>query len=505
MAYNIKNYNISEGKPLSGTAIRSGFFTLLSKAIRYGFAFLSQLILMNFLCPDDFGLMRYVAIVLGIVNMISEAGLGVAIVQKRSLDGNEASSSVTLVTLFSFILYGGLFMLAPALATFFSSPSLTSLIRVGCLGAPIGGLSIVQRGLMQRNFRYARLSLLEALGAVAGSTTGIILGCTGHGVWSLVWSNLVYTAVSSLLSILSIGRISGKYLDFRASTALWAFGSGVVVQRMIDYLSSNIDYIVIGKRFGEISLGIYSVAFMVMSLPQLALGAVLANVTTSAFSVFRDDDERVHAAFIRLTKLIVVVSVPWFIIIFVCAPELMTAISFIKHGDKWVPAAQYIRIYAPVGMLYCLNSYPGTVWIAKGLSGFRIVWASVSLVTMFIAVVVGSFYGISGICYAVLIRAILMYPVSIYINKYTFGLSPVKYMKAVLPPVISGAATLFTVLVFCRVCHVFQNAGVYVKIASVCFLCFAVYSVMIYFLSRETFKEIRSVLAEIMCRTFTSR
>jgi len=74
---------VDQEKSLGSLALRSSFFVLIAKLFRYGFVFLSQIILMNLLNPADFGLMRYVTIVLGIVNLINEAGLGVALVQKK--------------------------------------------------------------------------------------------------------------------------------------------------------------------------------------------------------------------------------------------------------------------------------------------------------------------------------------------------------------------------------------------------------------------------------------
>ena len=486
-------------KSLFAPAVRSVLFIMIAKVIRYGFVFLSQLILMNLLNPSDFGLMRYVTMVLGIANLINEAGLGVALVQKKQLTKNETASSFSLTIAVCLGLYCIIFIFAPFIAGFFGNAQIVPLVRIGGLCAPIGGISIVQRGLMQRRFQYGRLSLIEAVSALGGSITGIILGVLGFGVWSLVWSVVLYSSISSLLSIGS-GRIEGNFFDVKTSMALWLFGLGAVIQRIIDYGTSNIDFMVVGRYFGETALGIYSMAFTIATLPQLALGAVLVGVALSAFSRFQDNDARLRGAFLRLTKVVALLSIPYFILIFILAPELMKAVAFIHHGDKWAPAAPFIKILAPVGLLYCLNSFPGIVWIAKGKVRFRIVWAVFSLLTMGIAVIIGSRFGVSGICTALLIRAIIVFPVSQYANYSTFGLMPFDYLKAITPSLLCGAVA-FVVLQGMGLIGTLQVENhSYFKIACYSAVCLVVYGAMLRIFSKNTDMELQGVLEELVSK-----
>jgi teichuronic acid exporter len=458
---------------------------------------------MNLLNPSDFGLMRYVTIVLGIANLINEAGLGVALVQKKQLNKNEIASSFSLTIVVCLGLYCMIFIFAPLIASFFANTQIVDLVRIGGLSAPIGGISIVQRGLMQRRFQYGRLSLIEAISALGGSITGIILGVLGFGVWSLIWSVLLYSSISSLLSIGS-GRIQGNFHDVKTSMALWVFGLGAVIQRIIDYATSNIDYIVVGRYFGEIALGIYSMAFTITMLPQLALGAVLANVALSAFSRFQDDDMRLRGAFLRLTKVVTLLSIPYFILLFILAPELMKAVAFIHHSDKWVPAAPFIKILAPVGLLYCLNSFPGIVWIAKGKVRFRIVWAAFSLLTMGIAVIIGSRFGVSGICIAILARAIIVFPVSQYANYRTFGLAPKDYLKVIVPPFCCGVVALIALQGLSMMGTLHAEKYSYLKIACYSAVCLGIYGGMLRIVSKNSYRDLRDVFEEFVGRKFNA-
>jgi O-antigen/teichoic acid export membrane protein len=488
---------IGNGKPLFATAVRSSLFILIAKVLRYGFVFLSQIILMNFLNPADFGLMRYITLILGVVNLIDEAGLSVALVQKKQLSPNEIASSFSLVFFLSCGLYGALFLLAPAIASFFNNGALVPLIRIGGLSAPLGAISIVQRSLMQRRFHYGRLSLIESISAFAGSATGILLGLRGCGVWSLISSLLIYNCVSSLLSIISTGKLHGHFFDIQSSAVLWLFGFGTVVYRLISYASVTIDHVVVGKRFGEQALGMYSLAFMIITLLPLALGTILANVALTAFSRFQEDDIRIRSAFIRLTKTVSILSLPFFVFIFCLAPELMQAVAFINHSHKWVPAAPFIKILAPLGLLQVLGSYPNIVWTAQGKNAFRILWVTFSLITMAIAVLVGSLFSVQAVCYSLLIRGIVLYPIGIVVNYKTFYLHPKEYLKAINAPVLCGFAVLLCLLSFQT--FIVQNSEkhIYARIIFECMAGLGIYAAMLAVFSKDAFKELGHVFNEI--------
>jgi O-antigen/teichoic acid export membrane protein len=491
-------------KPLYALAVRSGFWTLISKTIRYVFVFLSQLILMNFLNPADFGLMRFVTIVLGIANLLSEAGLGIAIVQKKSLAAEEIASSFFLIVLLSLGLYGVIFVSAPAIALFFKNAELIDLIRIGGMAAPIGGLSVVQRGLMQRRFQYGKLSLIETISAVVGSFAGILLGYFGFRVWALVWSVLVYNMLSTVLSISIGGWTKGDLKTLKSSVALWLFGLGTVVQRIIDYGSSNFDYIIVGKYFGETALGIYGMAFVVITLPQFALGVIMVSVAMSAFSRFQENNERLCVAFIRLTRVTTALSIPYFVLVFFLAPELMKAIAFIHPSAQWVPAAPFIKVLAPMGLIYCLNSYPGIVWMAKGMTKFRIQWAFFSFVALALAVIIGSHYGVLGICKALLIRALVLFPLSLFFNKRTFGLSPKRYLRAIMPSLLCGL-TASLVLWGCTVLGIDKTThNVFFKIAWKNVLCITVYIGTLRFVSKDAYCDVSGVIRALVKKRKTS-
>jgi PST family polysaccharide transporter len=439
-------FNPSGDSGLGTLAARSSIAVGIGKIIRYGFVFIVHILLMNLIEPGDFGLVRYVTIILGILNLVNEAGLSIAIVQKKEITTEELGAVFTLNCLLSFVLYLIAFAAAPLVASFFSVCQLTDLLRIGTLAIPLGGISVVHRAVLQRQFKYGHLSAIEIAAGCAGSCLSVICALKGYGAWSIVYGTVAYHAFSTVLLFATGGWFSGYFRSFKQTAPLFFFGLITVLQRIISYCASNVDYLVVGKSFGSDTLGIYGVAYDLITLPQMALGVVLANVALSAFSRFQDDDARMQEAFLKLTLTVAVVATPFLVFAGAMAEELMQVVTFLRPSDTWLPAAMPIRILAPVGLLYAYTSYPGIVWIAKGKTWLRIGWISASFITVVIAVLIGRMFGLKGICVSLLIRAILLFPAMLLITRSVAGFSIERYIQTCLVPAVCGLAMLAAVI-----------------------------------------------------------
>jgi len=433
---------ISENTTLARTAKQSGIFVLIGKCIRYTFVFIVQMLLMNILVPADFGLLRFVTVVIGIINLLNEFGLSFAIVQKKSLGDNELASAFSLNALLGLLLYVVTFFAAPYCASYFGNAEITNLIRVGGLASLFGAFSIVHRSLLQRRLEYGRLALIEIIAAFAGSSTALAMALSGCGVWSLLGSMLVYNILSSIILLFTVPWPHGNYTQLKPAKALGLFGAGVVIQRIAEYAASNFDFIVVGKAFGDKILGVYSIAFTIITLPQIALGVVIGNVLMSMVSRIQNDDKQLGDVFLKLNLFTSIISVPFFVIVFSFAGEMMHTVSFINHGDKWLPAAGLLKILSLLGLLFAFSSYPGTIWLAKGKVRLRIFWAVMMAVSVVIAVLAGLPHGITGICFALVIRGVIFFPIILWVTYRVIGLKPLRYIKTLLPSIICGSIML---------------------------------------------------------------
>jgi O-antigen/teichoic acid export membrane protein len=442
-----KNGEQENSSSFSQKAAKSGVFVTISKMLRYGFTFITHLILLNLLNPADFGMMRYVTVVLGFINLINDAGFKLAVIQKKNLGNQEVFSTFLLSILFGTVFYLLVFFCAPLIALFTNDATVVPLLRVGGIAAFTGGASVIQRGLMQRQFRFARLSFIDVISAVAGSATGIIMALNGWGVWSLVYSIVIYNTLMFFQCTIFSRLPLRETFNVRSTFPVVAFGLKDIVVKILNYASVNIDYIIIGASFGEDVLGYYGFAFSAMLVVNTAFGIIFNDIGVALFSRLQGDSERSSSLFLKITEALVIVTVPYTIIITLSASDVIAVISFVKNTNQWVGAIPYMVHLAPVGLFYTFAGFPLMLWVAKGLNRLRVYWGVIALVTVVIAIFAGVPFGPVQVCTALLIRSIIMLPVSVYLNYRFGGVNPVLHLKTLVAPVSCGLISLVMVLV----------------------------------------------------------
>jgi O-antigen/teichoic acid export membrane protein len=435
----------------SRKAAKSGVFVTISKVLRYGFTFITHLILLNLLNPVDFGMMRYVTVVLGFINLINDAGFKLAVIQKKNLEDQEIFSTFLLSILFGAVFYLSVFFCAPLIAYFTGDTTIIPLLRVGGIAAFTGGASVIQRGLMQRQFRFARLSFIDVISAVTGSVTGIFMALNGKGVWSLVYSIVIYNALMFFLCTLFSGLPLREKFNIRSTFSVVAFGLKDIVVKVINYASVNIDYVIIGSCFGEKILGFYGFAFSAMLVVNTAFGIIFNDIGVALFSRLQGDSKRSGMLFLKITEALVIATVPYTIILALSAADVIAVISFLKHNSQWTGAIPFIVYLAPVGLFYTFAGFPLMLWVAKGLNLLRVYWGIAALVTVVIAIGIGAQYGPIQVCIALLIRSVLMFPVSLFLN-YRYGdVNPLHHLKILVSPVVCGITALVMILLMHKV------------------------------------------------------
>jgi len=423
---------------------RSGAIMFIVKVLRHGFAFLVQFMLLNLLNPSDFGLMRYVTIVLSVISLVNELGLSVAIVQKKVLTKDEAASAFTLSIVAGILFYSIIFISAPLLSAVFNAPLLTDLIRVGGLTVFFGSFSVVQKSLLQRDMRFGTLGLIELVTALAGSGAALILAFLGHGVWSLVVSLLVYNVLSSICFLIASPLPKGRFFNLNTARPLWVFGLLMIGQRCIDFATANLDFLVVGRVFGEYLLGIYGFSFDLVKMPQIAFSVILTPVILSTFSRIQENPQQIRRGFLLMTELVVAVSIPFLVSVFCLTDELLYVVGIFRKNNVWISAKGPLKVLALVGLIYTFSSLPGAVWISVGKLKTRVIWSAAMGLSVAIALLLGSQYGLMGVCWAMLIRAVVSFPPLLYVNKSILGVKPMEYILALLPSVISGTLLCFT-------------------------------------------------------------
>lgn len=460
-----------------------------------GGRFLAQLItwaitiiVIRLLSPEDYGLMSLSMVFVSFLAMLNELGLGAAVIQSKNINHSTLRSLFGLVLIASLIFYFMLAISSPLIAEFYEDPRLISLILILSLQFLFIGLSVLPQSLLLREMKFRQIAIVDFLSAIAGSITTLALALAGFGVWALAWGSLM-NRVASMIG-LNIAQ-PFFYLPSIKIKGMWkffSFGGYVTFSRIIWYVYSRTDVLIIGKVLGKELLGFYSVGLMLASLPMDKVSGIISRVAFPAFSSVQTEPWLAGQHFLKAVRVISFFSIPVLWGISSIAPEIIE----IFLGEKWVEAALPMQLIALVIPLRMISSLMTTAATGVGRPDINLYITLYPLVLMPPAFFVGSYWGLFGVSLA----WILIFPIvfcletALFIKSIDLGFNDV--LKAIQLPFLSGLF-MYCGVYFLKIAPILQ-AEIMMK-TSLLVCCGAViYILMSLFVNRNGVNEVRALV-----------
>ena len=155
-------------------------------------------VLARLVSPQQFGLVAATVIVITFSEIISDCGIGAALIQRARLTDEDIRTGFTLTVLLSIAVWMCIALGAPAIASFFRLPSLTPLIRVGALTFVIRSLTVGDF-LLARRMRFRALAMIELASYAGYAVVAVLLAARGWGAWALVDGQVFMAVVYTTL------------------------------------------------------------------------------------------------------------------------------------------------------------------------------------------------------------------------------------------------------------------------------------------------------------------
>ena len=176
----------------------------LALALRGGagklIAIVSTIILSRLLVPTDFGAFAILQLPLGWLNLLADAGIGAALIQRPYLTPDDEQAGFTLRLLLALLLGAVLFPAAGWVGQLYGLDGETAdMLRLLALGPALSAFGTVPGVRLNRELRFDRLALAEWGSLLVGQGTAVILAVMGAGLWSLVAGSLLTILAGSLL------------------------------------------------------------------------------------------------------------------------------------------------------------------------------------------------------------------------------------------------------------------------------------------------------------------
>ncbi|MEH7308644.1 teichuronic acid biosynthesis protein TuaB [Neobacillus drentensis] len=352
----------------------TGISTLIITAIQIiQFALLGKVMSIS-----EFGLVGMITTIVVFAQILLDLGIGSAVIQKQEVSTRVLSSLFWLNVVVGIGLFVILFLFSPLIAMYFQRSELIELIRllaVMFLIAPVGQQC---QYLLQKDLRFNLLGAIEAGTTMISFLTMIILIFTISPIYAYVISQVVMNSLKGLLYLICYQKKwrPSFVFDLSECKEYMAFGAFQLASRLVNRIGSNLDVILIGRFMGAEALGIYNLAYQIVTIPVLKINPIITRVAFPVFSKSHQDHVLLTDGFLHMTKLLSLVSFP--ILMGLTAVSNVFIITI--FGQKWLDAVPVLQIMALVGILRVLMNPNGSVILAKGKANIAFYWDAAVLV-----------------------------------------------------------------------------------------------------------------------------
>ena len=476
---------------LMKSATRGVFWSGISQFSTQIYQFIVIIILARLLFPEDFGIIGMALIFTGLVQTINELGLGAAIIQKKNITDSHLSTSFWISLGLGIILCITTVIFSPYMADFFKNELVGPVVSVLSIGFILGAGGVIHRSLLQKNIEFKKIAVTEISASVMSGIVSVILALLGFGVWSLVFG----TVLSNFTRVVLLWKVCtwrpSMTFDLTSFNELFSFGAHVMGSRFLNYIDSNVDYLLIGKFLSATALGHYTLAYQFSTFPLTRISSIITSVTFPTFSIIQEDNDMLRYAYLKVIKYISLVTFPLLAGLIVVAPEFIP----IVFGEKWGPMIVPLQILCVAGALKSVGTTVGSILLSKGRADIQFKWNILTAIVLFIAILIGIRYGIIGVAMAITIMSCLLFLIIQKIVNNLIDLNFSDYFKALYPAITGSIFVIISVLIYQKL-SMYSHLDIFSLMSSIV-LGIVVYILVMRIIEPDFFEEIKILISDV--------
>jgi O-antigen/teichoic acid export membrane protein len=404
--------------------------------------FIVSLTLARLLLPEEFGLIAMITFFIAIGQVLVDSGLTDSLIRTKEPDNADYSTVFYFNLAISILMYLVVYFSAPYIAAFYNEKILTGITRLYALTFIINAFSTVQLTRLTKLMRFKSQALISIPATITGGIVGISLAYFGFGVWSLVWSQIMASSVSSV----QVWFYSKWVPDFAFSPNKFKqhfkFGYQLGISGMLNKTFNNIYMLIIGKFFSAAQLGFYTRAETMKQFPVNNLSHVLNKVSFPLFAQIENDNAQLKRVYKQFMQASVFIISP-VLIIFAALAEPLFRFLF---TEKWLPAVPYFQVIFLTGILAPIHSYNLNILKIKGRSDLFLKISVLKKIFILMTILLALQYGIYGLLVGQVMLSILFFFINGYYTDIFIGYSLKHQIKDISP--ILFIASLSGVFVF---------------------------------------------------------
>jgi PST family polysaccharide transporter len=378
---------------LADAGARGAGVVLGTQAARVILQFGSVIILARLLTPEDFGLVAMVTAIVGIAEIIRDAGLSSAAVQAAVLTDDERVNlfwaNLGLGTGCALIILAG----KPLIVAGYNEPRLGPIVFALAFVFMISGANTQYRADLMRRMRFRQLALSDVVAQFIAILVAVSLARAGAGLWAIVAQSIITAVTAFAINVLNVRWLPGLPRRSVSIARFFHFGLGVLGTNALAYVTKSITTVAIGAYYGAAPLGLYNRAYQLLMTPLQQIDAPMTDVVLPVLSRVNDDDET-FARYLARTQMVACYVTS---LILAVAAGLAYPITLVLFGQRWIGVAPIFVVLAIGGVFRTLSTIAYWIFLAKGFTGAQLKMDMIARPLMIAIMVSGLPWGVVGV------------------------------------------------------------------------------------------------------------
>ena len=384
-----------------------------------GISFVRIAILARVLTPFQFGAFGIASLVLSFIEVVTETGVNVVLVQEKGSIENHINSAWVLSILRGFLIALLIFVSAPFIASFFHSKDAVLLLQLIAIVPILRGFINPSVVSFQKNLEFGKEFWYRFLVFSVDAFATIFFAITTKQAASIVYGLIVGACFEAVISFFIAAPRPRFTFESVYIKKIFHRGKWVTLYGAFNYLFHNGDNIVVGKLLNTQALGLYQMAYSLSILPISEVADVVSRVAFPVYTKISEDRSRLRIAFLKTLAVIAVLTIPFGFVLFFFPSQ----ITLLVLGEKWLGVVQILRILGIFGVIRAISGFASSLFIAVGKQEYVTVVTFVSFMGLLLSIVPMVLkYGIIGAGISAMIGTVVAIPFFFYYTVKIFSI-----------------------------------------------------------------------------------
>lgn len=468
----------------------------LAFAVLKVLGFANNVILARLLAPEQFGLVGFAMVVVGVFKLLQDLGVPAALIYSKRDINVVGGTALTINMAAAALLVTIMIAASPFLARLGGDPVIGEVAAVLSLGLLFTAAGSVQRALLMKELAFRRKFLPDVVAVILEGIVAATLALLGFGVWSLVAGYLTLTLTETLLLWLVSPIRPAPRFDRAIARDLVGYGKHVSFSSVLGSSANNVDYLIIGASLGSFSLGIYTMAFLIAGLPHSAISQVVKTAMFPAYSRLRDDITGLTRLFEDVFTLVWSFSIAAGLVIFIAGPPYMSMLL----GPEWNSIEEPLRILAIYGVVRSIGAVFSPAYMALGRPQTDWWFTSLRLALVVPLMLFMVRFGVNGVASVHVIVFGILVPANAIVFSRVSGISTARLLRLVAPQAagVGGAAVVLLGIAVMPGLAPLESSLLGPFIVTV--VCLSIYAAVVLYFHRSVLAHVQRLLVRLRRR-----